>query len=255
MHQQLQPTSGAECRWRNDSLQGTAIIQTVLASKANKIGDKKLGACITPKRVLSWISDLHRESWWWSHRRRTWGYSCPEFGKENYQKRSPCPHGQLLLPSIFHGPVRRRSLLLWDCPWKKEMHARGNKVLQTEKPRRDHKIQNELIATTWGDKKLCLICQQTRIRMITSVFCVNKKMGQWRMFPVQLLVGSITDSCLELTELTNYECSKSKQWCRYLLWFSVDLAVVNGSIYLDGTLLRGWGGDTYVQVEHHNIER
>lgn len=28
------------------------------------------------------------------------------------------PHGQLLLPSIFHGPVRRRSLLLWDCPWK-----------------------------------------------------------------------------------------------------------------------------------------
>lgn len=79
MHQQLQPTSGAEWRWRNDSLQGTAIIQT-----ANKIGDKNLGACITPKRVLSWISDLHRESWWWRYRRRTWGYSCPEFGKENY---------------------------------------------------------------------------------------------------------------------------------------------------------------------------
>lgn len=106
-----------------------------------------------------------------------------------------------------------------------------------------------------GTKKLCLICQQTRIRMITSVFCVNKKMGQWRMFPVQLLVGSITDSCLELTELTNYECSKSKKWCRYLLWFLVDLAVVNDSIYLDGALFRGWGGDTYVQVEHHNIER
>lgn len=117
MHQQLQPTSGAECRWRNDSLQGTAIIQTVLGSKADKIGDKNLGACITPKRVLSWISYLHRESWWWSYRRRIWGYSCPEFEKENYQKRSPCPHG-LLLPSIFHGPVRRRSLLLWDCPWK-----------------------------------------------------------------------------------------------------------------------------------------
>lgn len=35
------------------------------------------------------------------------------------------------------------------------MHARGNKVLQTEKPRRDHKIlqKNELIATAWGDKK------------------------------------------------------------------------------------------------------
>lgn len=75
------------------------------------------------------------------------------------------------------------------------------------------------------------------------------------MFPVQLLVGSITYSCLELTELTNYECSKSKKWCRYLLWFLVDLAVVNDSIYLDGALCRGWVGDTYVQVEHHNIER
>lgn len=75
------------------------------------------------------------------------------------------------------------------------------------------------------------------------------------MFPVQLLVGSITYSCLELTELTNYECSKSKKWCRYLLWFLVHLAVVNDSIYLDGALFSGWGGDTYVQVEYHNIER
>lgn len=45
------------------------------------------------------------------------------------------------------------------------------------------------------------------------------------------------------------------KWCRYLLWFLVDLAVVNDSIYLDGALFRGWGGDTYVQVEYHNIER
>lgn len=75
------------------------------------------------------------------------------------------------------------------------------------------------------------------------------------MFPVQLLVGSITDSCLELTELTNYECSKSKKWCRYLLWLLVDFAVVYDSIYLDGALFSGWCGDTYVQVEHHNIER
>lgn len=39
-----------------------------------------------------------------------------------------------------------------------EMHARGNKVLQTEKPRRDHKIlqKNELIAKAWGDKKNCV---------------------------------------------------------------------------------------------------
>lgn len=35
----------------------------------------------------------------------------------------------------------------------------------------------------------------------------------------------------------------------------MDLAVVNDNIYLDGALFRGWGGDTYVQVEHHNIER
>lgn len=50
-------------------------------------------------------------------------------------------------------------------------------------------------------------------------------------------------------------CCKSKKWCRYLLWFLVDLADVNDSIYLDGALCRGWGGDTYVQVEQHNIER
>lgn len=39
------------------------------------------------------------------------------------------------------------------------MHARGNKVLQTEKPRRDHKIlqNNELIATAWGNKKTVFI--------------------------------------------------------------------------------------------------
>lgn len=34
-----------------------------------------------------------------------------------------------------------------------------------------------------GTKKLCLICQQTRIRMITSVFCVNKKDGTMKDVP------------------------------------------------------------------------
>lgn len=34
-------------------------------------------------------------------------------------------------------------------------------------------------------------------------------------------------------------CCKSKKWCRFLLWFLVDLAVVNDSIYLDGALCRG----------------
>lgn len=160
MHQQLQPTSGAECRWRNDSLQGTAIIQTVLASKANKIGDKNLGACNTPKRVLSWISDLHRESWWWSYRRRTWGYSCPEFGKENYQKGHHVHMENFFSPRFFTDLYAEEVYCCGTVRGNRKCMLEGIKSCKLKNHDEIIKFFRKMSSSLrhWGTKKLCLIC-------------------------------------------------------------------------------------------------
>lgn len=109
----------------------------------------------------------------------------------------------------------------------------------------EHKIlqKNELVATAWRS----INSDPNEHISILS----KQKDGTMKDVPCPVIGVDRADQLRMQYSI----CCKSKKWCRYLLWFLVDLADVNDSIYLDGALCRGWGGDTYVQVEQHNIER